>query len=87
MLKKNKESIETKGIEKYSCSICNTDHKRFKNKIKGNTKDNISKVFIEHLEHRIFLSNTERFKKDFKRKWKKEAMKKTSLNFPILKIN
>ena len=79
----NKESIETKGIEKYSCSICNIDHKRFKNKAKGI----ISKIFMEHLEYRIFLSNTERFKKDFKRKWKKEAMKKTSLNFPILKIN
>lgn len=80
---KNQENECTKAIERYWCKNCNREHRRFKN-INKLTR---SKIFLKHLKHREILSLSEKFKKNFQRKWNKESMKKTSITNPILKIN
>ena len=61
-----------KSIKEYYCSECDKDHKRY---IRGK----FSVKFFNHLEHKIDITTSERFNRQFKKKWRNEAKRRGNI--------
>lgn len=58
-----------KSIEKYWCNNCNCFHKRF-------FRNKLSYIFFNHLLYKSTFSNTDIWKKQFKKSWNNYSIKK-----------
>jgi len=74
-LKKLNKQIDM-SIEKYWCSVCERFHKR-------RFRNNLSKTFFNHIDFKSDITTTELFKRDFKKKWRKHALKQHKKEYEV----